>query len=285
MLNSLLRSIGEPAYERVEVSPAREGGLFSKGAKAKYKWVPSKQTDVNGEAINNVGGMRPNGQSNGFQSFDMVEDSIKAIGDNLKSYKLKRGIDTLTGVFSTWSPESDGNNTKKLIEDAARVTGLKPDQKIDLENPAIRAVITAAIIRQEGSKAYRSGIKDSTGGAVQIAKPEQQKSIDPVKKGVSIWNDQNHPLAAGSVDAGEMMGKPIAAAGEMMSDTVTMAIDLIQKATKQRVTDADIAQIKAYAKEVNDPEKVANAYLNLGGAPAKNTEQYMQRTSSKNLNQ
>jgi L-cysteine desulfidase len=165
------------------------------------------------------------------------------------------------------------------------VTGLKPDQKIDLENPAIRAVITAAIIRQEGSKAYRSGIKDSTGGAVQIAKPEQQKSIDPVKKGVSIWNDQNHPLAAGSVDAGEMMGKPIAAAGEMMSDTVTMAIDLIQKATKQRVTDADIAQIKAYAKEVNDPEKVANAYLNLGGAPAKNTEQYMQRTSSKNLNQ
>ena len=248
---------------------------------------------------NNVGGMRPNGQSTGFQSFGTVEEGLKAVDDNLKSYGANRGIDTLAGVISTWSPESDGNDTKTLIENASRVTGLKPDQKIDLKNPAVRAVIAAAIIRQEGSQSYLTGIgkgKQQQAGAPPVKspvtgglggdavrKPEQQDKSTPSDK-KSIWTDPNSPLA-GSLDFGAMVGKPIAAIGEMYGDTVSTAVDLIQQATKRRVSDDDIKQIVAYAKEVNDPEAVANAFMSVAGNPAKNTEKYMQRTSSKNLNQ
>lgn len=248
---------------------------------------------------NNVGGMRPNGQSTGFQSFGTVEEGLKAVDDNLKSYGSKRGIDTLAGVISTWSPESDGNDTKTLIENASRVTGLKPDQKIDLSNPAVRAVVAAAIIRQEGSQSYLTGIgkgKQQQAGAPPVKspvtgglggdavrKPEQQDKSTPGDK-KSIWTDTNSPLA-GSLDFGAMVGKPIAAIGEMYGDTVSTAVDLIQQATKRRVSDDDIKQIVAYAKEVNDPEAVANAFMSVAGNPAKNTEKYMQRTSSKNLNQ
>lgn len=109
-------------------------------------------------AKNNVGGMRPVGQSTGFQSFDSVEESLKAVDDNLKAYGSKHGINTLEGVISRWSPSNE-NDTQKLIENASRVTGFKPDQKIDLGNPAVRAVISAAIIRQEGSSAFLDGTR------------------------------------------------------------------------------------------------------------------------------
>ena len=263
------------------------------------KRQPRTGNPAAGGVGNNVGGMRPNGQSTGFQSFGTVEEGLKAVDDNLKSYGSKRGIDTLAGVISTWSPESDGNDTKTLIENASRVTGLKPDQKIDLSNPAVRAVVAAAIIRQEGSQSYLTGIgkgKQQQAGAPPVKspvtgglggnavrKPEQQDKSTPGDK-KSIWTDPNSPLA-GSLDFGAMVGKPIAAVGEMYWDTVSTAVDLIQKATKRRVSDEDIKQIVAYAKEVNDPEAVANAFMNIAGNPAKNTEKYMQRTSSKNLNQ
>lgn len=236
---------------------------------------------------NNVGGMRPNGKSTGFQSFDTAEDGLKAVDDNLKSYGTKRGIDTLAGVINTWSPASDGNNTKKLIEDASRVTGLKPDQKIDLGNPAIRAVITAAIIRQEGSKAYRSGIGGSGGGK----ETQSAKSIDPVKKGVNFMNDPNNPLT-GSVDVGKLVGKPMAAMGTMAGEAVASSIGALS-AIKSSLTEAEYQ--KALAMAEADSLDIGPAIKQLGidgfrawlnsANPAKNTEQYMQRTSSNNLSQ
>lgn len=110
---------------------------------------------------NNVGGMRPEGKSTGFQSFGSVEESLKAVDQNIKAYGSKHGIDTIDGFISRWSPESDGNDTQRLIDDASRVTGFKRGQKIDLGNPAVRAVLAAAIIRQEGSSAFLDGTRGS----------------------------------------------------------------------------------------------------------------------------
>lgn len=289
-INAMLRSIGEPPYQRVEDAPGKKG-LF-KDTPATYRWAPGEAKD-DGDKENNFGNIRPKGASSGFNGYESGEEGIKAIDDNLKAYGEKYKINTLSKVMSRWSPPNE-NDTASIIDSVSKMTGLKPDQEIDLGNPAVRTVIAAAIIRQEGSQGYKRGIDQNknapvVGEEVQSSKKTSKDNVDnaPEKrpgKGL-LKTVADSKVMSGSVDAGEMIGKPIAAAGEMMGDTVTAAIDLIQKATKQRVTDADIAQIKAYAKEINDPEKVAKAYLNLAGSPSKNTEQYMQRTSSKDLNQ
>lgn len=226
------------------------------------------------------------------------EDGLKAVDDNLKHYGEKRGIDTLAGVINTWSPQSDGNDTKMLIENASRVTGLKPDQKIDLKNPAVRAVVAAAIIRQEGSQSYLTGIgrgKQQDGEAP--AKSPVASGINTVQKPEqpaeekSVWTDPNSPLA-GSVDFGEMVGKPIAAAGESMGLAVASSISALAS-IKKGLSEAEYQKAIAYSQAENIDLSPIIAQLGADGFkvwlnsanPAKNTEKYMQRTSSKNLNQ
>jgi hypothetical protein len=246
--------------------------------------------------------MRPNGQSTGFQSFDTTEDGLKAVDNNLKSYGEKRGIDTLAGVISTWSPESDGNNTKKLIEDASRVTGLKPDQKIDLSNPAVRTVVAAAIIRQEGSQSYLTGIGNGkrpigeappkspvAGGLGAAAAPKPA----PAEKKSSFWTDPNNPLA-GSIDIGSAFGKPIAAVGEMVGKDVGATADLF-KAIAEMSPETQSVLMKNFMKYPDMAIEANKVFTEKGIEglkwwvsqmnPAKNTEDHMQRTSSKNLNQ
>jgi hypothetical protein len=101
----------------------------------------------------NVGNLRPVGQSTGFQQPASYEEGIKAMDENLKVYGTKHKINTLRGVISRYAPPSE-NDTENYINFIAQRTGLKPDQEIDLTNPAVRHVITGPMILMEkGNKA------------------------------------------------------------------------------------------------------------------------------------
>ena len=297
-VNAMLRSIGEPGYERVIDHPEKKGIISD--TPATYKWVPGSgkadgvdnrtSSTEGGRGNNNVGNMRVPGSDTDFQKFDTPEESISAIDKQLSIYGKRDGVDTLSGVISKWSPANE-NNTNALIENASRITGFKPNQKIDLNNPAIRAVVTAAIIRQEGSKAYLSGIGKVGGNKQENPKGEDAPSKNEIvaKQGVNFWNDPNSKLA-GSVDVGAIVGKPMAAMGESVGKNVAGTVDSLKNVltadeyamTRQMflkgfdigsmIKDMGVAGFKAYLKMAD-------------GNPAKNTEQYMERTSSKNLNQ
>jgi hypothetical protein len=96
----------------------------------------------------NVGNLRPVGQSTGFQQPASYEEGIKAMDDNLKIYGTKHKINTLRGVISRYAPSSE-NDTEGYINFIAQRTGLKPDQEIDLTNPAVRHVISGPMILME----------------------------------------------------------------------------------------------------------------------------------------
>jgi hypothetical protein len=96
----------------------------------------------------NVGNLRPVGQSTGFQQPASYEEGIKAMDDNLKVYGTKHKINTLRGVISRYAPSSE-NDTEGYINFVAQRTGLKPDQEIDLTNPAVRHVISGPMILME----------------------------------------------------------------------------------------------------------------------------------------
>lgn len=102
-----------------------------------------------GGAGSNLGNMRPPGQSTGFQKALPPDQDLARIDNNLKNYGDK-GVDTLAGVISKWSPPNE-NDTKALINNAAKFLGIDPNQKIDLQNPAVRQAISTAIIKQEGN--------------------------------------------------------------------------------------------------------------------------------------
>jgi len=97
----------------------------------------------------NLGNMRPVGKSTGFQEPTTPDKDIARIDANLKSYGDK-GINTLSGVISRWSPPNE-NDTPALIKNAAKFLGIDPNQPIDLQNPAVRQAISTAIIKQEGN--------------------------------------------------------------------------------------------------------------------------------------
>ena len=109
---------------------------------------------------NNPGALMPGGK---LAQYKTPEEGLAAIDKNLASYG-KKGVSTLADVISKWAPPSE-NDTNSYISHVAKVTGLDPNQKIDLSNPLIRHQISAGIVQQEnGTKAiYQSS------GKTQIA--------------------------------------------------------------------------------------------------------------------
>ena len=103
---------------------------------------------------NNVGNLRPVGQSTGFQQFSSPEEGIKAMDNQLRIYGEKHKINTLRGVISKYAPPSDKNDTEGYIKFVADKTGLKPDQEINLSDPVIRHIISGPMIIQE--KGYKN---------------------------------------------------------------------------------------------------------------------------------
>jgi hypothetical protein len=123
----------------------------------------------------NVGNLRPVGQSTGFQQPASYEEGIKAMDENLKIYGTKHKINTLRGAISRWAPPSDKNDTEGYINFVAQKTGLKPDQEIDLTNPAVRHVISGPMILMEkGNKAIFSP------GSAQQTQAKASVSEDPL---------------------------------------------------------------------------------------------------------
>lgn len=98
--------------------------------------------------MNNFGNLRtgPNGS---FGAYATPEAGIAATDANLRAYGSKYGINTLGDVIRRWAPPSE-NNTAAYIKNASQWTGINPDAKIDLSDPAVRRQIEYAIFRQEG---------------------------------------------------------------------------------------------------------------------------------------
>lgn len=98
---------------------------------------------------NNPGALMPKGQ---LAQFGTMDEGLRALDQNLQAYG-KRGVNTLRDVISQWSPPTGKGNTpqgtQNYIDHVAKVTGLKPDQPIDLSNPLVRLQLTAGITQFE----------------------------------------------------------------------------------------------------------------------------------------
>lgn len=96
----------------------------------------------------NPGNMRVPGQTS-FQSFPSPEEGVAGMVRQLGLY-AQRGITTPLQIAQTWAPRGDGNNDPEAYAGAIqRLTGLDPNQPVDLSNPQQTAALVGAMARIE----------------------------------------------------------------------------------------------------------------------------------------
>jgi hypothetical protein len=93
---------------------------------------------------NNPGNLQPGGREAIYPTADA---GLKAMSDQLARYG-QRGINTVSGVVSTWAPPS-ANDTAAYIADVSRQTGFGADQAISLGDPYTRSLLMQAMVQHE----------------------------------------------------------------------------------------------------------------------------------------
>lgn len=120
--------------------------------------VPADNVDNWEVRNNNFGGLRKVGvpaagpNAGGFQSFATPEEGVSAISHQLDRYAsgatTGKPLTTIRQIVSTWAPPSE-NDTNALIARAEKVTGFGADQQLDVADPATKAKLIEATIRNE----------------------------------------------------------------------------------------------------------------------------------------
>lgn len=175
---------------------------------------PSTQPSV-GAPITNYGNIRPQGQSTGFQTYSTPEEGLAAIDKNLQSYGQK-GINTLEGIITRWSPPNE-NDTPALIANASKRLGLNPKQPLDMSNPGIRQAIGTAIMLQEHGNKIFAAPATATAAPTAVAPtapvargPIAKEDVEQTQKNIDVankaFNEEFYkPLAAKAAIADEQI--------------------------------------------------------------------------------
>ena len=90
------------------------------------------------------------GDDGRFITFKSAPYGIRAMGIILKNYKKLYGLDTIEGIINRWAPPSE-NNTESYIKSVEQKTGIKRNQKINMNNRNHAKRLINAIIAHENA--------------------------------------------------------------------------------------------------------------------------------------
>ena len=107
--------------------------------------------------VNNPGNLRVPGSNTAFQQFKSPAEGWDAMStqlmlDNKPVAEGGHGLSTISQIVSSWAPPNE-NDTASYIKNVSAETGIDPNAKIDLTDPAILGKVQTAMAHQEGSKA------------------------------------------------------------------------------------------------------------------------------------
>lgn len=92
---------------------------------------------------NNIGNVRPNGKSDGFQKVGSFDEGVALAVNNARAYPqaFNGGKPmTLTQIGEKWAPKGDGaNDPLQWAKNVASIGGLPVDQPLDLNDPETAA--------------------------------------------------------------------------------------------------------------------------------------------------
>jgi hypothetical protein len=158
----LLERLKTGETKRTKAAEAERAKNVTASQKEGYAdWqLDAKGKPVRGLVNNNPGNIRPDkaytwqgatGQAGGFVQFDSPEAGIRAMTLNLLSYN-QRGINNVQGIINRWAPESDNNDTGAYINYVTKALGVKPTDKLNLQDAATMRQLVSSIIQFENGK-------------------------------------------------------------------------------------------------------------------------------------
>ena len=141
------------------------------------------------------------GSDGRFAIFPDKETGSRAMDALLQRYTKKDGLDTVSGIVGKWAPSSE-NDTGAYSNSVAKRMGVSPDQKLDMNDPAVSAAIAKEMSRIEGSAdAYRDKqLPDA-------ARPAIAKEMSRIEVGADAYRDKQLPDAARPAIAGNQVAK------------------------------------------------------------------------------
>lgn len=111
------------------------------------------------------------GSDGRFGIYPSMDAGYAAAHSQLKQYG-SQGVNTLSGIINRWAPPNE-NDTPSYVARVSRETGFKPDQQIDVNDPAIANPLMQAMARVEQGR-------DVPGpGAAPSAPPAMPTAIPP----------------------------------------------------------------------------------------------------------
>lgn len=108
------------------------------------------------QATYNFGNIRAPG--GGFASYATPQAGIAAMASNLGAYQDQHGINTLNGITARWAPKGDGaNDPVAYANTVSKLTGIDPNAKLDLHDPATLSKIIPAMAQVEHGRPMLAG--------------------------------------------------------------------------------------------------------------------------------
>ena len=86
-----------------------------------------------------------------FGRFETPEQGLSAMGNLLQSYG-RRGFNTINRIVSRFAPAADNNDTQAYVANVARMTGIDPNQELNLSDPQTLSAVMGAMIMQENGQ-------------------------------------------------------------------------------------------------------------------------------------
>ena len=91
-----------------------------------------------------------------FVQFDSPEYGIRALARLLKTYQERYGLVTVRQIINRWAPPSE-NITGAYVDHVARVVGVNPDARIDV-NEKMVPLVNAIIKHENGINPYDADV-------------------------------------------------------------------------------------------------------------------------------
>lgn len=138
-----------------------------------------------------------------YTAFATPEHGIRAMAQNLLTYQDRYGLKTPAAIISRWAPASE-NDTGSYVGAVARTVGVKPDEAVDLHNPATMKKFVRAMVLQENGQDPYSDAQVAAGVSAAIdgkALPEPQAKGEGAVPMGTITVQAARPVGNPAIDA------------------------------------------------------------------------------------
>lgn len=151
---------------------------------------------------NNPGNIRNTGGP-GFKAYATPEEGLADMSRLLSVYQDKYGLNTVEGIISRWAPPTE-NNTPAYIGIVADALGVSPTDQINVNDPAVKQKLMAAMIQVEhGAQPFTPDqLLAAAGGAPGAASPAGASPAGGPTGGLPqgarmVLGQDGQPLSAG----------------------------------------------------------------------------------------